>query len=73
MASVISKTEISKSRNHKILSNYSNPQHPFRLQWEVNRRGAAVGFAVKMHRDTDREGAEEFANRWNVKMPAGTK
>lgn len=59
---------IAKSRNHQIISN-PNPQKPYRLLWEVPRRGASQGFPVKQHRDTDREGAVEFANRWGLKTP----
>lgn len=59
---------IAKSRNHQIVNN-PDPKHPYRLLWEVPRRGASMGFPVKMHRDTDREGAVEFANRWGLKQP----
>lgn len=63
---------ISKSRNHRITSN-PDVKHPYRLMWDVPRRGQTLGMPVTMHRDTDRQGAEEFANRWGVKLPAGTK
>ena len=63
---------ISKSRNHKIISN-PNAQHPYRLLWDVPRRGQTLGMPVTMHRDSDIEGAREFAQRWGIKMPAGTK
>lgn len=59
---------IAKSRNHQIVSN-PDVKHPYRLLWEVPRRGGSMGFPVKQHRDTDREGAVEFANRWGLKVP----
>ncbi len=59
---------ISKSRNHQIVSN-PDVKHPYRLLWEVPRRGSSMGFPVKQHRDTDRNGAVEFANRWGLKVP----
>jgi len=65
---------ISKSRNHRITSNPNyNTQHPYRLLWDVPRRGATLGMPVTMHRDSDLEGAREFANRWGVKLPPGVK
>jgi len=39
----------------------------------VPRRGATLGMPVTMHRDSDLEGAREFANRWGVKLPPGVK
>ncbi len=60
---------ISKSRGHKITYSIGNPKLPYRLSWKVARQGARAGFDVEMHRDSDREGAEEFAARWKVKMP----
>lgn len=58
---------ISKSRNHQIISN-PDVKHPYRLIWEVPRRGATLGLPVKMHRDSDEEGAREFAQRWGIKF-----
>lgn len=50
-----------------------NLKKPYRLSWKVARRGMTPGFDVEMHRDSDREGAEEFAARWKVKMPNSPK
>lgn len=63
--------KITKSRNHKILNNIG-PQAvrlPYKLTWEVKRQGSSPGFPVQMNRPSDREGAEEFAERWRVKLP----
>jgi hypothetical protein len=59
---------IAKSRNHRIGSS-QNPQKPYRLLWDVPRQGASLGMPVTMHRDSNREGAVEFANRWGLKQP----
>lgn len=59
---------ISKSRDHQIISNPSTV-HPYRLIWTVPRRGQTLGLPVKMHRDTDLEGAREFAQRWGIPLP----
>jgi hypothetical protein len=64
-------TSITKSRGHKITFNNVNPKLPYRLSWKVARQGGSPGFDVEMHRDSNREGAQEFAERWRVKMPPG--
>jgi len=70
---------IAKSRNHRITSNPNyNTQHPYRLLWDVPRRSSSTGLAtlgmpVTMHRDSDLEGAREFADRWGVKLPPNVK
>lgn len=46
---------------------------PFKLMWQVTRQGSQAGFPVQMQRPSTREGAEEFAARWGVKMPVGVK
>ncbi len=65
-----------KSTNHKIEFNREpaapgSKPHPYKLLWSVKRQGSSMGFPVQMNRPSDREGAEEFAERWGVKMPAG--
>lgn len=69
--------ESAKSSNHKIMMNHGLPspgkqKMPYKLMWTVKRQGSSPGFPVQMHRTSDREGAEEFAARWGVKMPKST-
>jgi hypothetical protein len=64
---------LSKSRGHKITYAIGNPEKPYKLSWKVTRQGNSPGFDVEMHRNSDEEGAREFANRWGVKMPPPRK
>lgn len=44
----------------------------FRISWTVDfyYRGQRCRFSRRFYRETDQRGAERFAKKWNLEMPA---
>lgn len=69
---------MSAARDARRSGSYSHQIHrlgamDFRVSWVVDRHypDSRLRWPRRSSRDTDRKGAERFAKRWGVTMPAG--
>lgn len=64
----MAKPKDGKSKQHNISkAGYNN----YLLTWVVDRKykNSGATYSVKSTKETDKDGAEDFARKWGVKVP----